>query len=75
MDLNLAPDPVASFRIFQSRILEEYGRIAREYNLTEIDATHSIGEQQAIVRQLVDETLGDYNPPDHEFEREEEAAA
>jgi dTMP kinase len=75
MDLNLAPDPVASFRIFQSRILDEYARIAREYNLTEIDATQSIGEQQAIVRQLVDETLGDYNPPDHEFEREEEAAA
>ena len=74
MDLNLAADPVASFKIFQGRILEEYARIAREYNLTEIDATQSIGEQQTIVRHLVDQTLDDYSPPDHEHEREEEAA-
>jgi len=74
MDLNLSPDPVESFKIFQSRILDEYARIAREYNLTEIDATQSIGEQQSIVRQFVDETLADYNPPSHEPDQEEEAA-
>src|SRR3954463_6881608 len=68
MDLNLSPDPVESFKIFQSRILDEYARIAREYNLTEIDATQSIGEQQSIVRQLVDETLSDYVPQPHEEE-------
>jgi dTMP kinase len=83
MDMNLAPDAVTSFKIFQSRILEEYASIAGEYNLTEIDATQSIGEQQAIVRQFVDETLGDYVPPEHSDdeprehsrEREEEEAA
>src|SRR5678815_2522269 len=41
MDMNLAPDAVTSFKIFQSRILEEYANIAGEYNLTEIDATQS----------------------------------
>jgi dTMP kinase len=66
MDLNLAPDPVASFKIFQSRILNEYAKIANEYGLTEIDATKSIGEQQAIVRRMVDETLADYVPQPHE---------
>lgn len=62
MDLGLAPDAVSSFRIFQSRILGEYERIAAEYGLTEIDATQSIGEQQQLVRQYVDETLADYRP-------------
>src|SRR3954462_6041968 len=74
MDLNLSKDPVESFRIFQGRILLEYAKIANEYGLTEIDATQSIGEQQSIVRQLVDETLADYNPPSHEPDQEEEAA-
>jgi dTMP kinase len=63
MDLNLSKDPVESFRIFQGRILQEYQHIVGEYGLTEIDATASIGEQQRLVRELVDETLADYQPP------------
>jgi len=57
MDMDLAPDAVASFRIFQSRILEEYGRIATEYGLTELDATTSIQQQQQAVRGFIDQTL------------------
>ncbi|MGA2439364.1 MAG: thymidylate kinase [Tepidisphaeraceae bacterium] len=60
MDLGLAPDLVSSFRLFQGRILEEYRKIVSEYGLTEIDATQSIGEQQQIVRNLIDKTLEDY---------------
>ena len=63
MDLGLAADRVSSFKIFQGRILEEYARIRDEYGLTEIDATQSIGEQQRIMRQMIDETLADYAPP------------
>lgn len=63
MDLGLAPDLVSSFKLFQGRILGEYANITEEYGLTEIDATQSIGHQQQIVRQLIDETLGDYKPP------------
>jgi dTMP kinase len=63
MDLGLAGDLVSSFKVFQGRILEEYAKIASEYGMTEIDATRSIGEQQQIVRQLIDETLADYRPP------------
>jgi dTMP kinase len=62
MDLNLAPDKVSSFKIFQSRILTEYEKIRHEFGLTEIDATQSIGEQQQQVRRLVDEALVDYHP-------------
>lgn len=60
MDLNLAPDLVSSFKLFQTKILDEYGRITDEYGLTEIDATRSIGDQQHVVRSLIDETLADY---------------
>lgn len=65
MDLNISKDPVESFKIFQGRILQEYQLIAGEYGLTQIDATASIGEQQQIVRDLIDETLADYKPPQH----------
>jgi len=63
MDLGLAADRVSSFKIFQGRILEEYQKIAAEYGMTEIDATQSIGEQQRIMRQMIDETLADYRLP------------
>ena len=59
-----------SFRIFQGRILEEYARVRDEYSLTEIDATRSIGEQQQLMRQMIDETLADYEPPSEALERE-----
>jgi dTMP kinase len=64
MDLNLSPDPVESFKIFQGRILQEYQHIVGEYGLTEMDATQSIGEQQQIMRELIDQTLADYHPPE-----------
>lgn len=64
MDLRLAAEPLSSFKIFQGRILDEYDQIVREYGLTNIDATTSIGAQQQIVRELLDETLADYQPPD-----------
>ena len=71
MDLKLSTDHVESFRIFQGRILDEYALVSQEYGLTEIDATMSIGEQQRIVREYLDETLADYTPPQ---EREEATA-
>ena len=64
MDLNLADDHVSSFRIFQGRILDEYAKIRDDYGLSEIDATQSIGEQQRLMRLMIDETLADWRPPD-----------
>ena len=62
MDLNLSPDPVESFSRFQSRILEEYDRVVAEHQLTVIDATAEIDEQQEIVREVVTRTLAKYQP-------------
>jgi dTMP kinase len=78
MDLHLAPDKVSSFKIFQSRILTEYEKIRHEFGLVEIDATQSIGEQQQLVRGLIDGALADYNPDDtvpFQLNREEQARA
>lgn len=66
MDLKLASDHVESFKIFQGRILDEYASVTAEYGLTEIDATLSISRQQQIVREYLDETLADYQPPEEQ---------
>lgn len=59
MDLNLHPDPVESFKIFQGRILDEYDRMVNEFGLQVVDATANIPDQQKIVRQIVSEKLAD----------------
>ena len=53
MDLELSEDPEESFRIFQGRILEEYEKMVPEYDLTVVDATLPIEEQQVQMRQIV----------------------
>jgi dTMP kinase len=53
MDLNLHPEPIESFRIFQGRILDEYDRMAEANDFVVIDATRSISEQQRVVRDVV----------------------
>ncbi|MBI4542910.1 MAG: thymidylate kinase [Gemmatimonadetes bacterium] len=53
MDLGLSPDPITSFRLFQSKVIEEYDRIAGEFELTVVDGTRSIVEQQRELRRVV----------------------
>ncbi|MFO0972792.1 MAG: hypothetical protein U1A27_05035 [Phycisphaerae bacterium] len=59
MDLNLHPDPVESFKIFQGRILAEYDKMVDEFGLTMLDATGGIPEQQKIVREVAAAKLAD----------------
>jgi len=63
MDLALAPDPAQSFRIFQSRVLDIYDRLAGEFDLRVIDATGDIPSQQKVVRRMVQEVLRGYTRP------------
>lgn len=53
MDLDLSEDPDESFRLFQGRIIEEYEKMVSEFDLTLIDATLPIEEQQSQMRQTV----------------------
>ena len=59
MDLGLSRDIEESFRIFQSRILEEYEAMATEVGFHVIDATQSIEEQQQEMRKIVIKHIGD----------------
>src|SRR5208282_3314265 len=63
MDVGLSSDPVESFRLFQSRVLEIYGALAEEFGLNTIEATGDIPAQQRIVRRMVQEVLRDYQQP------------
>jgi dTMP kinase len=59
MDLHLTEDDdiEENFRIFQGRIVDEYEKMVDEFGLVVIDATLSIEEQQAQMRQIVTEAL------------------
>ena len=57
MDLKLSDDIEESFRLFQGRIIEEYEKMVSEFGLVVIDASLSIEEQQAQMRQIVTEAL------------------
>ena len=57
MDMELSSDPKESFKIFQSKILEEYDKMSGEFGLTVVDASESIKKQQALVRKIVDEKV------------------
>jgi len=53
MDLGLSEDQEQSFKLFQSRIVEEYEKMVPEFDVTVIDATLPIEKQQAQMRQIV----------------------
>ncbi|TAM78860.1 MAG: dTMP kinase [Acidobacteria bacterium] len=53
MDMELSDNPVESFEIFQGQIIEEYDKMISEFDLTVVDATLPIEEQQTRMRQLV----------------------
>ena len=61
MDVGLSTDPVESFRMFQSRVLEIYDQLTLEFGMRPIDATAEIPNQQRVVRTMVQEILRDYD--------------
>ncbi len=61
MDLNLHPDPIESFRLFQGMILEEYDRMTEESGFVVIDAARNIADQQKQVRAVIESSLGTYS--------------
>lgn len=50
-------EPEESFTIFQGKILEEYDRMVDEFDLTVIDATRSIEQQQREMRKIITQHL------------------
>lgn len=57
MDLNLTNDPYESYKIFQSRVINEYEDMVNEYGLIKIDAFDTIHNQQILLRDIVKQKL------------------
>ena len=57
MDLDLSNDPYDSYRIFQSRIIEQYEKMIKNENFVVIDGTYNIEQQQQLVRDKFDEIV------------------
>jgi dTMP kinase len=57
MDLNLSNDPYESYRIFQSRIIEQYNSLALSEDFTVVDGTMEIEEAQRMLRSQVTKLL------------------
>jgi dTMP kinase len=53
MDLGLSENKVASFQLFQQRIIDEYDGMVDEFDLTVIDGTLPVQKMQKKVRQIV----------------------
>jgi dTMP kinase len=61
MDMNFSKDPYESFKIFQGKIYEEYGRIFKEFPAERVNATLPSEQQQANMRDIVKKRI---NLPD-----------
>lgn len=57
MDLNLSNDPYESYRIFQSRIIDQYEFLSISENFTIVDGTMEIEESQSFLRSTVSKLL------------------
>jgi dTMP kinase len=57
MDLGLSADPYESFRIFQSKIYDEYLRMVDEFSFVTIDGSRAPDVQQRYVRNLLQKRI------------------
>jgi dTMP kinase len=53
MDIGLHEDIQESYKLFQSRILDEYAMLATEFDLHVMDATQPIEAQQRLLRRAI----------------------
>jgi dTMP kinase len=66
MDLDLSNDIYESYRIFQSKIIEEYDKLITKENFVVIDGTYNIEQQQQLVRDKFNEIIMKTKPTDKE---------
>jgi dTMP kinase len=57
MDMGWSSNLTESFRIFQTKVLDEYDQLVSEFGLHVIEAAGSITDQQRELRRLVSENL------------------
>ena len=70
MDLNLSNDPYESYRIFQSRIIEQYESMIKPERFVVINGTSGIEEQQQLIRKEIVEIIPSDYPSAQMIKRE-----
>ncbi len=61
MDLGLSDNKITSFRLFQQRIIDEYEKMIGEFNMTVVDGTLPVEQQQKQIRKTVTRALRGWN--------------
>jgi dTMP kinase len=67
MDMGWSNSLIDSFRLFQGKVLDEYDRLVEEFDLSVVNATGSITEQQRTFRKLVSQHL-EIEPDDEQLD-------
>jgi len=57
MDLGLSMDITESFKIFQKMVMDQYDKLAEEFQFTVIDASKPIPLQQEIIRKIITKSI------------------
>jgi dTMP kinase len=70
MDLNLSNDPYESYRIFQSRVIEQYESMIKPERFVVINGTSGIEDQQQLVRKEIVEIIPHNYPSVQMIKRE-----
>jgi dTMP kinase len=65
MDMGWSTNLVESFKIFQGKVLDEYDRLVEEFDLSVVNATSAITDQQRTFRRLVTQHLKIEDQHDH----------
>jgi len=53
----MGSDIFESFRRYQTRLIREYNRLAREFQFTSVDARHPVEQIQGLLRQHISSYL------------------
>ena len=59
MDLKLSNDPFESYLLFQSKVIKEYKKMLKEFDIVKLDANDSIHKKQVTIRKMLKEILAE----------------
>ncbi len=57
MDLKLSNDPFESYILFQTRVISEYKKMLKEFEIVKLDANDSIHKKQTEIRKMLKKIL------------------
>lgn len=57
MDLKLSNDPFESYLIFQTRVINEYKKMLKEFDIVKLDANDTIHKKQVEIRKMLTRIL------------------